>query len=135
MRPFAWLLPLVILAGCVSNGVQPLLPQEIATAPYHGISTASAAGTLAYEDGCLTFRDDAHQTVWVPVWPHGTVYNGTSLIFHEPGRADQPFVLGQEIRISGQPLDWSAVPGPRAPLFARQCGGVPFAVADVRPAD
>ena len=124
-----------LLGGCVSNGVQSLRPLEIATAPYAPNNVASATGTLAYEHGCLSFRDDAHKAVWMPVWPDGTIFNGTSIIFHKPGKADQPIVLNQEFVLSGQPLTWANVPGPRAPLFARQCGGIPFAVADVRPAN
>jgi hypothetical protein len=71
----------------------------------------------------------------MPVWPEGTIFNGTSLIFHKPGKADQPIVLNQEFVLSGQPLSWSAVPGPRGRLFERQCGGIPFSVADVQPAN
>jgi len=127
-------LPL-LLAGCVSNGIQPLRPMEIAIGPYDGIVAAAHTGTLAYEHGCLVFYDDTHRPALMPVWPEGTIFNGTSLIFHKPGKADQPIVLNQEFVLSGRLLSWSAVPGPRAPLFERQCGAVPFAVADVRPAD
>ena len=134
MKRVLFALPMM-LGCCVSNRVEPLRPLEIATAPYPGNSVAGATGTLAYEHGCLSFRNDAHKAVWVPVWPVGTIFNGTSLIFHQPGRADQPFVLGQELLISGQPLSWPSVPSPRASLFERQCGGIPFAVADVRPAN
>jgi hypothetical protein len=129
---FVW--PL-LLAGCVSNGVQPLRPLEIATAPYSPIITASPTGTLAYEHGCLSFYDDARTQILAPIWPEGTIFNGTSLVFHKPGRADQPIVLNEEFVLSGRPLTWPTVPGPRASLFQRQCGGTPFAVADVRPAN
>jgi len=134
MRLAAFVWPLV-LAGCVSNGVQPLRPLEISTAPYTPVITATPTGSLAYERGCLLFYDDAAKQVLAPIWPEGTIFNGTSIIFHKPGRADQPFVLNQEVMLSGQPLTWSTVPGPRATLFQRQCGGIPFAVADVRPAN
>ena len=127
-------LPL-LLAGCVSNGVQPLKPLEIATIPYSGNVTQSASGSLAYERGCLLFYGDAHGPFLTPIWPEGTIFNGTSLIFHRPGRADQPIVVNQEFLLSGQRLSWSQVPGPRAALVQRQCGGIPFAVADVRPAN
>jgi len=125
----------LLLGGCVSNGIQPLRPLEIATVPYTGIVTARSTGSLAYEGGCLRFRNDARRVLWTPVWPDGTIFNGTSLIFHKPGRADEPVVLDQEFLMSGEPLAWPRVPGPRAPLFQRQCGGIPFAVADVRPAN
>ena len=135
MKASVCMLPLMLLVGCASGGVQPLKPLEIATEPYSGLGIANGTGTLAYEGNCLSFWDDEHKAMWVPVWPIGTTFNGTSIIFHRPGRADQPFVLGQEVQISGQPLDWPKVPGARAPLFARQCAGIPFAVADVRPAN
>ena len=134
MKLIVCALPL-LLAGCVSNGVQPLRPMEIAIGPYNGIVAATHTGSLAYEHGCLTFYDDAHGPALMPVWPEGTIFNGTSLIFHKPGKADQPIVLNQEFVLSGQPLSSSAVPGPRAALVQRQCGGIPFAVADVRPAN
>lgn len=134
MKLIVCALPL-LLAGCVSNGVQPLRPLEIATGPYNGFVAATHTGTLAYEHGCLTFYDDAHRLALMPVWPEGTIFNGTSLIFHKPGKADQPIVLNQEFVLSGQPLIWSAVPGPHGPLFERQCGGIPFSVAEVQPAN
>jgi hypothetical protein len=129
---FAW--PLV-LAGCVSNGVQPLRPLEISTAPYSPIIAATVTGSLAYEHGCLLFYGDTAKQVLAPIWPEGTIFNGTSLIFHKPGRADEPIVLNQEFVLSGRPLTWPTVPGPRASEFQRQCGGTPFAVADVAPAN
>ena len=134
MKPAAFVLPL-LLAGCVSNGVQPLRPLEIATAQYTGIVTATRIGSLAYEHGCLLFYGDSPKQILAPVWPEGSVFNGTSLIFHKPARADQPIVLNQEFVLSGQPLTWPVVPGPRASLFERQCGSAPFAVAEVRPAN
>ena len=134
MKLIACALPL-LLAGCVSNGLQPLRPLEIATGRYDGIVAATHTGTLAYGGGCLVFYDDAHGPMLMPIWPEETIFNGTSLIFHRPGRADQPIVVNQEFLLSGQRLSWSQVPGPRAALVQRQCGGIPFAVADVRPAN
>jgi len=125
----------LLLAGCFSNGVQPLRPLEIATAPYSPIVTETWAGSLAYEHGCLMFLDDTRKLVFSPVWPDGSVFNGTSLIFHKPGKADEPIVLNQEFVLSGQRLTWANVPGPRAPLIQGQCGGIPFAVAEVAPAN
>ena len=125
----------LLLAGCASNGVEPLRPLEIATAPYNGIVTVSATGTLAYEHGCLLFIDDKPGPALSPIWPEGTVFNGTSLIFHKPGKADQPLVINQQFVISGYPLTWAALPGERAPLFQQRCGGVPLVVANVAPAN
>ena len=125
----------LLLAGCASTGVHPLRPLEIPTAPYTGITTAALTGSLMYEGGCLTFRDDDFRHRLVPVWPDGTVFNGTSVIFHEPGRADQRLVIGEEILLEGQPLQWGRVPGPRTALHQQQCGGEPFAVLGVRPAN
>ncbi|MFL6764480.1 MAG: hypothetical protein ACJ8FO_04710 [Sphingomicrobium sp.] len=134
MRSVLFALP-ALLAACVSNGVQPLKPLEIVTVPYSPTVTSSATGSLAYERGCLQFYDESGKQMWSPVWPDGTIFNGTSVVFHKPGRADQPIVLNQEFLLSGQPLTWSTVPSPRATEFQRQCGGTPFAVADVAPAN
>ena len=134
MKSVLFALPLV-LAGCVSNGVHPLEPLEIPIVGYSPVVTASASGSLAYEHGCLLFVEDGGNQIVAPVWPDGTIFNGTSVIFHRPGRADQPIVLNQEFVMSGQPLAWSAVPSPRAAQFEHQCGRAPFAVADVAPAN
>jgi len=134
MRGLPLLIPM-LLAGCASTGPHPLRPLEIATAPYAGIATTHWTGSLAYERGCLLFYDDSRRVVLAPVWPDGTIFNGTSVMFHKPGRTDQPIVLNEEFVLSGQPLAWSGVPGPRATVFERQCGGLPFRVADVRPAN
>jgi hypothetical protein len=134
MRLIVFSLP-ALLAACVSNGIQPLKPLEIATVGYSPTVTSSATGSLAYERGCLQFYDDSGKQILLPVWPDGTIFNGTSLVFHKPGRADQPIVLNQEFVLSGEPLPWSTVPSPRATEFQRQCGGTPFVVADVAPAN
>ena len=131
----AFLIPLTMLAGCASHGVHPLRPLEIPTAPYNGVATTGLTGSLMYEGGCLLFRDDQKRFQLVPVWPGGSIFNGTSVIFHEPGRADQRVVVGEEFLMEGQPLRWSRVPGPRMVLHQRRCGGEPFAVLGVRPAN
>jgi hypothetical protein len=130
----AGLLALVLAQGCVSNGVHPLRPLEIATAPYNGIVTAALTGTLMYDRGCLLFRADDNRSI-VPIWPEGSTFNGTSVIFHEPGRADQRIVLSEEILMEGQPLQWRTIAGARIPVLQRQCGREPFAVLGVRPAN
>ena len=134
MRQIFYLSALV-LAGCVSSGVHPLRPLEIPTAPYIGAPTTALTGTLMYESGCLLFRDERNRQRLVPVWPEGSIFNGTSVIFHEPGKADQRIVVGEEFLMAGQPLQWSRVPGARIVLHQRQCGGQPFAVLGIRPAN
>src|SRR5438067_2823251 len=99
-------LPLLILAGCSSGGLHPLRPLEIPTAPYQGVVTTSLTGTLLYEGGCLLFRDDRKRVQLIPIWPDGTTFNGTSVIFHEPGKADQRIVLTEEFLMEGQPVSW-----------------------------
>lgn len=131
----AFLVSASLLWGCVSNGLQPLRPLEIATAPYRGITTTALTGTLMYEGGCLLFRDDQNRRHLYPVWPDGSTFNGTSIIFHEPGRADQRVVVNEEFLMEGQPLQWSSLPGPRVLVYQRQCGGQPFAVLGVHPAN
>lgn len=137
MKPVMFLVPalMLLIPGCASNGVGALRPLEIATAPYSGVVTAAPTGTLAYERGCLMFYDDRRRMALSPVWPDGTIFNGSSLIFHKPGRADQAVVLSQEFVLSGQPSTWSVLPASRAALFQRRCGGTPFVVANVRPAN
>ena len=132
LRLFA--LPL-LLAGCASSGVSHLEPLEIPILGYSPLMTASMSGSLAYEHGCLLFVGEDGNQIFEPVWPDGTIFNGTSLIFHRPGKAEQPIVLNQEFVISGRPLAWSQVPISRAPQFEQQCGRVPFAVANVAPAN
>jgi hypothetical protein len=88
-----------------------------------------------YEGGCLLFRDDENRYRLVPVWPDGSTFNGTSVIYHEPGRADQRIVVGEEFLAEGQPLQWPRVPGQRIVLHQQRCGGAPFAVLGVRPAN
>jgi hypothetical protein len=126
---------ITLLGGCASHGVHSLRPLEIPIAPYNGIATAALTGSLMYEGGCLLFRDDAKRVQLVPVWPDGSTFNGTSVIFHEPGRADQRIILGEEILLDGQPVQWSRVPGQRIVLHQRRCAGEPFAVLGVRPAN
>jgi hypothetical protein len=131
----AFFVSVSLLSGCVSNGVHPLRPLEIATAPYRGITTTALTGTLMYEGGCLLFRDDENRLHLYPVWPDGSTFNGTSITFHEPGRADQRVVLNEEFLMEGQPLQWSSLPGPRFSVHQSQCGAQPFAVLGVHPAN
>ena len=133
MRRVIW--SVVLLSGCVSNGPHPLRPLEIPTAPYSGVASSRLTGTLTYDAGCLLFRGDSKRVQLVPVWPDGSRFNGTSIAFHQPGRMDQTIVMNEEFLMSGQPLQWSGLAGPRISLHQHLCGGTPFAVASVRPAN
>lgn len=126
---------LLLLAGCASHGgIRPLHPLELATAPFQGVAAASLTGSLLYENNCLLFRPQSGGAFLLPVWPTGSIFNGTAVIFHEPGKADQPIMISQQFVMSGQPLGWPQVPGDYAP-FQHQCPGEPFMVSEVRPAD
>lgn len=123
------------LSGCVANGLHPLRPMEIATAPYTGIVTTALTGSLMYEGGCLMFRDEGNITQMMPVWPNGSTFNGTSVTFHEPGKAEQRIIVNEEVFLEGQPVEWSRVPGARIPLHERKCRRPAFAVLRVHPAN
>jgi hypothetical protein len=125
----------LVLGGCATHSVHPLRPLEIATAPYNGIPTAALTGSLMYEGGCLLFRDEDNRLQLMPVWPDGSSFNGTSVTFHEPGKTEQRIIVGEEFLMEGQPLQWSRVPDPSAPLFAQKCSREPFAVLGVHPAN
>jgi len=131
----AYFLPLLLLAGCASDGIEPLQPLEIPTAPYSGTVSASVTGSLMYEGGCLLFRDDDNRLQLLPIWPDRTTFDGTSVIFHEPGRSDQRVLISEEILLQGRPLEWSEIPGPRTALHHQKCNRRPFLVLGVRPAN
>ena len=134
----AGLLAILLLAGCVSTEpkVRPLRPLEIATAPYQEVEEASMEGSLMYEGGCLLFHDEGSKALLMPVWPIGSSFNGTALLFHKPGKADQWVAVNQEILLSGQSQQWAAYGAPAYEPFQRQCGGyLPFFVSSVRPGD
>jgi hypothetical protein len=125
------------LVGCVASGhggIRPLRPLELATAPYDGTVAKVLVGSLMYEGGCLLFREERTGARLLPVWPTQSVFNGTSVIFHEPGKAEQPILVSQQFVMEGRPLPWTELPGGYAP-FEHQCSAEPFMVAKVRPAD
>jgi hypothetical protein len=128
----------LVLGGCMSShpAVRPLRPLEIPTAPYQWVATGAQTGSLLYEGGCLLFHDDETGALVMPIWPYGSTFNGTALLFHRPGKADQWIPVSQEVLIEGQPVGWTTLGGtPYAP-FQHQCGGyAPFYVSSVRPAD
>jgi hypothetical protein len=137
MRKFC-LLAFLAIGGCVSNGhngIRPLRPLELATAPYNGAVASVRTGSLMYEGGCLLFREDRFDARLLPIWPTGSIFNGTSVIFHEPGKADQPILIAQQFVMEGRALSWDELRGIAYAPFEHQCGGQPFMVARVRPAD
>jgi hypothetical protein len=126
---------LMLPGACASGGVHPLRPLEIATAPYHQTVTAALVGSLTYESDCLLFRDEATGAYVMPVWPIGSRFNGTALLFHEPGKADQRIMIAEAVMLEGQPLPWSTLSGAPYEPFHRQCAARPFFVSSARPAN
>jgi hypothetical protein len=88
-----------------------------------------------YEGGCLLFREDQTKAHFLPVWPTGSIFNGTAVTFHQPGKADQPVLIGEELVIEGQPSAWSALSPPTYAPFKQQCTAQPFLVSRIHPAD
>jgi hypothetical protein len=134
----AVLTALLVLGGCVSNhpAIRPLRPLEIATAPYREVATTAMTGSLMYEGGCLLFHDDESGAIVMPVWPAGSTFNGTALLFHHPGKTDQRMAITQEFLIQGEPLPWATLGAAPYGPFQHQCGAYqPFFVSLVRPAD
>src|SRR3954454_25055207 len=128
---------LTSLQACTTSSglVHPLRPLEIATAPYQPTVTAALAGSLMYEGNCLIFRDEATGIYLMPVWPTGSSFNGTALLFHQPSRTNQRLMVAEEFLMAGQPLQWSALSGATYAPFLHQCGVPPFFVSSVRPAN
>jgi hypothetical protein len=138
MRRYLGLLVLPLLQTCAANGhngIRPLRPLELATAPYDGIVTSAFAGSLMFEGGCLLFREADTSARLFPVWPSGSIFNGTSVIFHEPGKAEQPILIAQQFVMEGRALPWTGFPGNIYAPFRHQCASQPFLVSKVRPAD
>jgi hypothetical protein len=130
------LLLISLLGGCMSHqGVRPLRPLEIPTAPYHELATIALTGSLEYEAGCLLFHDDETGGLLLPVWPTGSTFNGTALQFHKPGKADQRIMVAEEFQMAGQPLQWTTLGAPTYQQFQRQCGAAPFFVSATRQAN
>lgn len=134
----AGLIVMLVLGGCMNDHprIRPLRPLEIATAPYQDVATTALTGTLMYEGGCLLFRDEPSRALLMPVWPAGSSFNGTALLYHLPGKSDQWVAVSQEVLLYGQPLQWPTLAGiPYQPIHL-QCGAYqPFFVTAVRPAD
>lgn len=134
----AGLLPIFVLAGCMAQdpSIRPLRPLEIPTTAYRDVATTALTGSLMYEGGCLLFRDDETRALMVPVWPAGSSFNGTALLYHLPGKADQWLAIGQEAVLYGEPLQWNTLPSAIYGPVHHQCGAyAPYYVGSVRPAD
>ena len=112
-------------------------PRKPLRSPPRLIRTVTAAlpGTLMYENDCLIFRDEATKAYLMPIWPEGSTFNGTALLFHQPGKTDQRLVA-EEFLMEGQPLQWQRPDGATYAPFRSQCGWTqPFFVASARPAN
>jgi len=134
----AGLFVLTLLGSCATysrHGIRPLRPLELATAPYQDAVTAALTGSLLYEDRCLLFRDDNSKAVLLPVWPVGTIFNGTAVTFHRPGKGDQPVLVGEEFVMEGRPAQWSVLSELAYSPFEHQCAAPPFLVSRVGPAN
>ena len=126
---------LMLLASCASTGIRPLRPNELAIAPYHEHGEESFVGSLMYEGGCLLFEDEGKATRLLPIWPDGSTFEESLITFHQPAKAEQRVMVGQEIRLQGESLDWASVPDPRLAPFQHQCGAKPFFVTAMTPAN
>ena len=129
------LIGLLLLEGCASTGVRPLRPNELATAPYHEQGAESFVGSLMYEGGCLLFEDEAKTTRLLPVWPDGSTFEESLITFHHPGRAEQRVMVGEEISITGEVMDWPSVQDAHLAPFQNQCASKPFFVTAMTPAN
>jgi hypothetical protein len=126
---------ILVVGGCTEmHGVRPLRPLELATSAYSETITSAQVGSLMLEGDCLLFRQERTGAPLLPVWPAGTVFNGTAVIFHRPAKADQPIVIAEQFVMSGQAVAWSHLPASYAP-FQHQCEAPPFFVSSVRPAN
>ena len=132
MRKALW--TALLLTGCAAAPVHPLRPVDVPTAPYvEGANAQSVEGSLMWEDGCLLFRSEAGDHL-LPIWPRTSEFNGTSMIFRRPGRTEQPLLINQQVELGGEHLPAAYVDA-NFRTYAQRCGGEPFFVADVRPAD
>ena len=127
----------VLLGGCATHGnnVRPLRPLEIPIAPYQQIAATALTGSLMYEGGCLLFRDENSGALLLPIWPAGSTFNGTAVLFHQPGKADQRLMVAEEFHMDGQQVEWSGLTDPAYEPFQRTCAYQPFFVSRLRPAD
>lgn len=135
MRKAAVLLLLIASSMSSARGVRPLRPLELATGPYRQVPAEARTGSLMYEGGCLIFSDGEKAEWLLPIWPDGSVFNGTLVTFHQPAKDDQRVALGEEFVMEGQPASWRQFSPKRYAPFWQQCRLQPFIVSSVRPAD
>jgi hypothetical protein len=131
----ATLIVVLLLVSCAPQGIRPLRPYELATAPYHSGEGESLVGSLMYEGGCLLFRSEDGTKQVLPVWPTGSIFQESLVTFHRPGKADQQVVVGQEILLTGQKAEWSSLDAATYDRFHHQCGSQPFFVTAIAPAN
>ena len=129
------LISLLLLQACASNAIRPLRPYELATAPYREAASQSYVGSLMYEGGCLLFEDEAGSTRLLPIWPTGSTFEESLITFHRPAKAEQRVIVGEEIRLDGEKSDWTNLSDHELARFQHQCGGEPFFVGAVTPAN
>jgi len=131
-----FLIPILMLDACMkTTAIRPLRPLEIALAPYLDDASAQLTGSFMYEGDCLLFRDEESRKIYHAIWPVGTVFNGTSVIYHLPAKSDSRVVLAEQVQISGRPLEWSWLDAEYYAPFRQQCEFTPFFVSAVRPAN
>jgi hypothetical protein len=123
--------------SCATRGptVRPLRPLEIPTAPYVEGGQDSVTGSLVYEGNCLLLRDEDGGRLLQPVWPIGTTFNGTSVLFHRPGKAETRIVIPEQTFFTGTLTDWASVSMAAARPFEVTCGAPPILVSTITPAN
>ena len=126
---------LAMLGACASTGVRPLRAYEIATGPYHSAVKDQVVGSLMYEGGCLLFVNEDRTRQLLPIWPTGTQFQESMVTFHQPAKADQRIIIGEEIRLDGEAVDWPQLEGATYAPFRHQCPGEPFFVSATAPAN
>jgi hypothetical protein len=126
---------MLCLEACASSGVRSLRPFEIATGVYHPAVKDQLVGSLMYEGGCLLFANEDRTRQFLPIWPDGTLFEEQMVTFHQPAKAEQRLVVGEEIRLDGEAVDWSRVDAARYAPFRQQCAADPFFVSAVAPAN
>jgi hypothetical protein len=125
----------LLLSGCWHSGVKPLKPLAIPLSTYLQAAPEKRAGSLMYENDCLLFREDGTGATLMPIWPYGSSFNGTAVLFHEPGKADQRLMVAEELVLEGQSADWANLPAEFYQPFQRRCSAPPFYVSKARPAN
>lgn len=135
MPRYSIILLLLFTGGCAVGGARPLRPYELALLPYGEGQPESFVGSLSYEGRCLQFRRDGDGTMLIPIWPTGSSSKEQLIIFHRPAKADQRVAVGEEVRLDGQTTTWASLPGRYFEGFKVHCGGAPFLVRGLAPAN